>query len=46
MENIYITVQKFGVGTLFYYFFFMFLKEVYYAHQSCIYLIKNIQYKQ
>ncbi len=33
-------IQKFGVSM----FFFMFLKEVSYAHQSCIYLFKNTVY--
>jgi len=34
----YITVQKFGVGKI---LFLMFVKEVSYAHQGFIYLIKN-----
>ncbi len=31
------TIQKFGVGKI----ILMFLKEVSYAYQGCIYLIKN-----
>ncbi len=36
-KHIYITVQKFGDSKI----FLMFLKEVSYAHQGYIYLIKN-----
>ncbi len=40
IKNIYTAVESLGsVG------FFMFFKEVSYAHQGCIYLIKNTEKK-
>ncbi len=45
MQTLYTTAQKFGVGKFFFVFFYV-LKEVFYAHQGCIYFIKKYSKKQ
>ncbi len=40
------TISFKSLGFVRFFFFFMFLKEVIYAHQGCISVIKKLKYKR